>query len=71
MPLYITQVLPIIFPLKWLYAEKASYTKYFVPSYSIDVIYTLSNYSLLIELQINDLLLLSLSFDYHQYVHFL
>ena len=40
--LYITQVLTIIFPLKWFYYDIVFYTKYFVLSYSIVVVSTLS-----------------------------
>ena len=38
MSLYITQVLPIIFPFKWLYSEIIFYTKPIVLSYSTDVV---------------------------------
>ena len=38
--LYITQVLPIIFPLKWSYSEiYIFYTKYSVLSYSVSTLY--------------------------------
>ena len=39
---YVTQVLPIIFPLKWFYSEIAYHTKYFGLFYSIDVVSTFS-----------------------------
>ena len=45
MSLFITQVLPIIFPLKWYLPMKFFFnTKYFVLSYSIDVVSNLSYY---------------------------
>ena len=34
--LYITQVLPVIFPLKWFYSETLFYTKYFTLSFSTE-----------------------------------
>ena len=40
--IYITSVLPIILPLKWFYSQIPFYTKYFVLSYSIDVVSSLS-----------------------------
>ena len=40
MVLYITQVLPIILPLKWFDSEIAFLTKYFVVRYSTDVVTT-------------------------------
>ena len=43
MVLYIAQVLRIIFHLKWVYSEVALfYNKYFVLSYALDVVSTLS-----------------------------
>ena len=42
--LYITQVLPIIFPLKSIYSQIVLfYTKYFVLTFSIDIASPLSN----------------------------
>ena len=41
--LYITQVLPIIFPLKLIYSQIAFYTKYFLLTFSKDVVSPLSN----------------------------
>ena len=42
--LYISQVLPIIFPLKLIYSQIAFYTKYFVLTFSLDVVSTLPNH---------------------------
>ena len=36
--LYITKVLPDIFPLKWFYSELAFYTKHFLLSYCMGII---------------------------------
>ena len=45
--LYITLVLPIIFPLRLIYSQIAFYTKYIVLAFSIDIVSTLSKvYSL-------------------------
>ena len=43
--LYITLVLPFIFPLKY-FTLKYFYTKYFVPSHSVDVVWTLAYFVL-------------------------
>ena len=42
--LYITQVLHIIFPLKLIYYQIAFYTDYFVLTFSLDVVSTLSKH---------------------------
>ena len=41
--LYITKVLPIVFPLKLIYSQIAFYTEYFVLTFSIDVVSILAN----------------------------
>ena len=41
--LYITQVLAINFPLKLIYSQIAVYTKYFVLTFSVNIVYPLSN----------------------------
>ena len=41
--LYIIQVLPIIFPLKLIYSQITFYTKYFLLTFSKDVVSPLSN----------------------------